>query len=86
MLVEMPGQDHAPVPHKSLFSLIFSEQFWPWLTNRSCAGIAPGAPSAPVSWVYKLRPTLPLVFNPFSRAESTKFVNRPGSTGILFAK
>jgi hypothetical protein len=27
MLVEMPGQDHAPIPHKSLFSLIFSEQF-----------------------------------------------------------
>ena len=33
-----------------------------------------------------LRPTLPLVFNPFSCAESTKFINRAASTEIFFAE
>src|SRR2546429_7189412 len=30
--------------------------------------------AAPVSWSYKLCPTLPLAFNPFLLADSTKFI------------
>jgi hypothetical protein len=41
---------------------------------------------APAPDVKLLRPTLPLVFDPFSCAESTKFINRVTSTEIFFAE